>query len=199
MRLSSLYATRLIAVSVFAIVGLAGRARAQEEAPQSLVYAVYDGEDGAKKAFQAMQESQKQGVIKIDSYAVVSKDANGRVHVKSTQKGGAKAGAVIGALVGLLGGPAGVAIGAGAGGGIGYLTGNAVGIPREDIDAIKSSLEPNTSAMVVVLDERWAADLSRALKQADAKQTLEHRIAPGTSGQEAYPPPPPSHNEPPHP
>ncbi|HEY7376889.1 MAG TPA: hypothetical protein VIF57_32320, partial [Polyangia bacterium] len=104
-------------------------ALAQNPAPTTLVYAVYDNEKAAKEAFSAMRDAQRKGVIHVESFAVVSKDQNGRVHVKSTQRRSARAGAIIGALVGVLGGPAGVAVGAAAGGGIGYLTGRAVGIP----------------------------------------------------------------------
>jgi uncharacterized membrane protein len=169
-------ASRVGAASAVAILGLSGLARAQTEAQQSLVLAVYDGEDGAGKAHQAMKEFQSEGMIRIDAFAVISKDAQGEVHVQSTQKRGAKAGAVIGALVGALGGPAGAAAGTAAGGGLGYLTGDAVGIPRDDIDTIKAALLPGTSALVAVVDERWAGALERAMKEAQAKQPLEHRM-----------------------
>jgi uncharacterized membrane protein len=184
------YASRIAVASAVAILGLSGIARAQTETPQSLILAVYDGEDGANNAYKAMKQSQKEGVIRIDSFAVVSKDPKGKVHVHSTQKRGAKAGAVIGALIGVLGGPAGVAIGAGAGGGLGYLTGEAVGIPQEDINTIKAALQPGTSALVAVVDDRWAADLERSMKETKAAQVLEHQIAsPGQpSNQQGSPP-----------
>src|SRR5262245_52447602 len=88
---------------------------AQGPAPQTLVYATYDSDKAAKDALAAMKDSQRQGVIRIDSYAVVSKDENGRVRVKSTQKRHARAGVIIGALVGVLGGPVGMVAGAAAG------------------------------------------------------------------------------------
>jgi uncharacterized membrane protein len=165
------------ALAAIVIVGAFGIVRAQTPVPQTLVYAVYDSENGAKDAYQAMKQSQKEGVIHIDSFAVISKDAKGRVHVQSTQKRGALGGAVVGALVGLIGGPAGAAAGAAAGGGLGFLTGETVGIPRDDIKAIKSSLEPGNSAIVAVVDERWVADLERSLHEAQAKQVLDHKIA----------------------
>ena len=152
--------------------------------PQSLVYGVYDGENTAKDAYNSMKQAQKQGVIHIDSFAVISKDQKGKVHVKSTQKRGARTGAIIGALVGVLGGPAGMAAGAAAGGGLGYLTGNAVGIPRDSINEIKSSLEPGTSAIVAVVDEKWASDLENSLRGAEAKKTLNLKLSdPESSGQ----------------
>jgi uncharacterized membrane protein len=177
-----------IGVAIAALaVGALGVARAQTSVPQSLVYAVYDSPNGAADAFKAMKETQKKGVIHIDSYAVVSKDDKGKVHVHSTQKKGARAGAVVGALVGAIGGPAGAAVGAAAGGGIGYLTGNAVGIPKQDIDTIKTSLQPGTSALIAVTDEMWVADLEQSLREAQAKQVLDRKLA-QPSGQENTPP-----------
>jgi uncharacterized membrane protein len=112
------------------------------------------------------------------------------VHVQSTQKRGALAGAVVGALVGALGGPAGAAVGATAGGGIGFLTGETVGIPREDINAIKASLTPGSSALVAVVDERWVMDLERSLHEAQAKQVLDRKIAGSTQAPPATETPP---------
>jgi len=154
-----------------------GAQAAKEAAPQTLVYAVYDSETGAKQAFDALKQSQREGVIHIHNFAVVSKDQKGKVHVQSTQKRDAGAGAIIGALIGLLGGPVGAAAGAAAGGGIGFLTGDAVGIPRDKIDAIKASLTPGTSAIAAVIDERWAADLEDSLRRAQAKEVLNQRLA----------------------
>jgi uncharacterized membrane protein len=167
----------IAAAIALAVVAIAGAAHAQNATPQTLVFAVYDSPGAAQDTYNAMKQSQKQGVIGIDSFAVVSKDDKGKVHVHSTQKRGAHAGAIIGALVGLIGGPAGAVVGAGAGGGIGFLTGSAVGIPREDINAIKASLEPGTSAIVAVVDERWVGDLERSLHEAQAKQVLDRKIA----------------------
>jgi uncharacterized membrane protein len=166
-----------LGAAVALAVGVVGLAHAQNAMPQSLVYAVYDSPAGANDAFKAMKQTQKEGVIHIDSFAVISKDDKGHVRVHSTQKRGARAGAIVGALVGALGGPAGVAAGAAAGGGVGYLTGNTVGIPREDINAIKASLQPGTSALIAVIDERWVADLERSLHEANAKQVLDRKLA----------------------
>lgn len=174
-------------VSVLAGVVTLGAIRvanAKDQAPQSLVYAVYDGEKAAQEAFTAMKEAQHKGVIRIDAYAVISKDQKGHVHVQSTQKQGARTGAIVGALVGVLGGPVGVAAGAAAGGGIGFLSGNAVGIPRDKIEEMKSSLTPGSSAIAAVVEERWAADLESSLRAAQAKQVLDAKIA-NPSGSQA--------------
>jgi uncharacterized membrane protein len=144
--------------------------------PQSLVFAVYDGEDAAEEAYDAMKYSEKRGVIHVDAFAVVSKDRTGHVHIKSTQKRSARTGAIVGALVGVLGGLAGVEVDAVAGIGLGYLTGDAVGIPRETINEIKTSLAPGTSGIVAVIDERWVADLESSLRAAQAKHVLDSKL-----------------------
>ena len=114
---------------------------------------------------------------RIEAYAVVSKDPNGKVQVLDQRKTDAGVGVVVGAIVGLVGGPVGVALGAGAGGAVGYLTGNAAGIPREKVDSIKQSLKPDSSALVVVLYDRWVKDVERDMRQAQARQVIAHQIA----------------------
>ena len=157
----------------------ASTARAQEPEAASLVYAVYDNEGGAMNAFKAMQQAQKQQVIEMESYAVVSKDAKGKVHVqRSNQKTGTIAGSVVGGLIGAIGGPAGSA----AGGLMGRAAGEATGIPTEDIKAIKDTLQPGSSALIAVVDERWVSDVSRSLHQTDARRVLDTKIQQGTIG-----------------
>ncbi|HEY7372652.1 MAG TPA: hypothetical protein VIF57_10870, partial [Polyangia bacterium] len=56
-------------------------------------------------------------------------------------------------------------------------TGRAVGIPRSQIDEIKSSLTPGSSAVIAVVQQRWAADLESSLRAAHAKQVLDSKIA----------------------
>ena len=170
----------MAALAIAGIGWLAGTAHAVEST-HSLVYAVYDNEEGAMSAFKAMQSAQEQNAIRLESWAVVSKDAKGRVHVqRSNQKEGTIAGVVVGGLIGALGGPAGAAAGATAGGFLGRAGGEAVGIPTEDIHAIKENLSPSSSAVIAVVDERWVSDVSRSLKQAQARSVLDTKIQQGT-------------------
>jgi uncharacterized membrane protein len=59
---------------------------------------------------------------RIESYAVVSKDLQGKVKVRDQRRRDAGIGAILGGVIGLVGGPLGVAAGATAGGAAGYLT-----------------------------------------------------------------------------
>ena len=175
---------RGIAVPVAAVL-MAGAAAvvlgAQTPQSESLVYAVYNGQNTAGQVFKTMQSGQHATGERIEAYAVVSKDLKGKVRVRDQRKTGAGVGAAIGGLIGLLGGPVGVAVGASSGGALGYVTGNAVGIPQERVETMKQSLTPDSSALIVVLDNRWVQDVQRSLDQAHARAVIANQIATGTN------------------
>ena len=158
---------------------LATPATAQQVSSQSLVYATYEGEDTAGQVFKTMKENQKATGEKILSYAVVSKDAKGKVHVRDQRKTDARIGAILGGVIGVVGGPAGAVAGAAAGGSLGYLTGNEVGISKENVETMKTSLTPGSSALAVILDDRWVQDVEKSLREAHARQVVADQIAAG--------------------
>ncbi len=162
----------------------------------TLVYATYDGEKTANRAFKTIKENQRATGEWILAYAVVSKDAKGKTHVLDQRKEGAGVGAVIGALVGVLGGPVGAAVGATAGGGLGYLTGDSVGIPREQVESMEAALTPGSSALAVVLEDRWVQDVEKGMRQAAARQVIAAQLAKGRTNNNPTPtdnPTPPAH------
>src|SRR5262249_21933334 len=144
-----------------------------------LVYAAYEGEDTAGNVFKTMKTSQKATGEHILSYAVVSKDMKGKVHVRDQRKKDARVGAVLGAVIGVVGGPVGVAAGAAAGGSLGYLTGDEVGISKDMVDKMKASLTPGSSALAVVLEDRWVQDVEKGLREAQARAVVAEKIASG--------------------
>ena len=171
---------RGIAASVAAVLvagTVAPVVRAASDKPETLIYAVYDGQDTATQVFKTMRSAQGDTGERIESYAVVSKDLKGKVKVRDQRKRDAGVGAVLGGVIGLVGGPIGVAAGATAGGAVGYLTGNAVGIPRDKVESMKQALIPDSSALVVVLDDRWVQDVDRDLRQAQAREVIASQIA----------------------
>ena len=160
------------------LVGAAGSALyAAAPTSETLVYAVYDGENTAANVFKTMQSGQWSTGERIEAYAIVSKDLKGKVRVHDQRKTDAGIGAAVGALVGVLGGPTGVAFGATTGGAVGDLTGDSVGIPQDRIDSMKQSLTPNSSALIVVLDDRWVNDVQRDMDQAHARAVIANKIA----------------------
>jgi uncharacterized membrane protein len=124
-----------------------------------------------------MKSAQSATGERIESYAVVSKDLKGKVQVRDQRGRDAGVGAILGGVIGLVGGPIGVAAGATAGGAVGYLTGDAVGIPRDQVESMKQSLTPDSSALVVVLEDRWVQDVERDLNQAHARAVIANQIA----------------------
>jgi uncharacterized membrane protein len=172
--------TNRIVVSLAAALALAGSAVGLNAAvkAETLIYAVYDGQDTAGQVFKTMRSAQGgETGERIVSYAVVSKDMKGKVSVRDQRKRDAGIGAVLGGVIGLIGGPVGVAAGAAAGGAAGYLTGDAVGIPRDKVETMRASLTPNSSALVVVLDDKWVQDTERSLNQAHARAVITNQIA----------------------
>lgn len=168
-----------------AIAGVAGGAAvgAASQRSESVVYAVYDGQGTAAQVFKTIQNGQYATGERIESYAIVSKDAKGKVKVRDQRSRDGAVGAVIGGIVGMIGGPMGITAGAAAGGSVGYLTGEAIGIPRDRIEYMKTSLTPNRSALIVVLDDRWVQNIERDLNQAQARAVIANQIAnPNQSG-----------------
>jgi uncharacterized membrane protein len=178
--------TRLLAVSLAgAFVLAAGGTRLRAAAKgETLIYAVYDGENTAGDVFKSIRAAQgAQTGERIEAYAVVSKDMKGTVRVRDQRGRDAGVGAVIGGVIGLVGGPAGAVAGAAAGGLVGYLTGDAVGIPRDKVESMRTALTPNSSALVVVLEDKWVADVDRGMRQAAARDVIASKIAAGQKTQ----------------
>jgi hypothetical protein len=51
-----------------------------------------------------------------------------------------------------------------------------VGIPIDKVESMKKALTPNSSALVVVLDDRWVQDVERDMHQAKARQVIASQI-----------------------
>ncbi len=82
---------------------------------------IFNTEDEANAAIKRMQKAEKDHLIEVEDAVLVTKNQEGKVHVKEykdfTTRRGAIAGGAIGIVVGaVLGGPVGAAIAAGAGG-----------------------------------------------------------------------------------
>ena len=137
-----------------------------EETPKTLLVGVYDSETGADDVYDELKKVEKANAIDIGAFALVSKDEKGKVSVYNTRQKDSRWGAVVGGVIGLLTmGPLGAVGGAGAGAGAGWLIGNAAGISKENIKNVESALEPNTSALIAVVDNKWVADIEKAIKK----------------------------------
>ena len=114
---------------------------------------------GQKAANENLKDIKSSGTLDgydIVAQCVVEQDAKGKVHVHEPGKGGkgATIGAAIGGVLGILGGPAGVlALGA-AGAAVGGFAGHFDRyVPKEDLEELGAALAPNTSALLLLLED----------------------------------------------
>jgi uncharacterized membrane protein len=140
------------------------------ETPVDLYVAAYDDPDAARGDWDTIKELAKDDTIKVDGLILVSRRADGKIHVDDdfheTRKGAAW-GAVGGAVVGLIFPPAllaSAAVGAGIGAGGGALVSHA---RKEEIKYdVEETLPLNSSGIVAVFEEQWEDDIDKALSSA---------------------------------
>lgn len=139
----------------------------------ALVVGSYDDTNAASEDYQALRSGQDAGGYEIVGAVVLDRDKDGKVQVKehgdkSVGKGAAW-GAGAGVVVGLFAPPllAATAIGAGIGAILGKIKKNHeekhFGV---DVDEY---LAPGTSAVVAVVDDKWADQVEKALQRSDKR------------------------------
>jgi uncharacterized membrane protein len=149
---------------------------ADSDAPVDLYIAVYADPDAARGDWDAIKQLANDDVIKVDGLVLVSRRADGKIHVDDdfheTRKG-ATWGAVGGAVVGLIFPPAVLAsavVGAGIGAGFGGLLSHAKKAAiRADVE---DTMPLNSSGIVAIFEDPWAAAIDKALSNA-SKVTKE--------------------------
>lgn len=115
------------------------------------------GQHTAGETVNAIKDSGALEGYDIVAECVVEQDDQGKVHIHEPGHGGigATVGAVTGGLLGLIGGPAGVlalgAAGAAVGGTAGHYWGRM--IPKSDLEELGEALKPDTSAMLLLLED----------------------------------------------
>lgn len=121
---------------------------------KDIIVVVFDGIDGARKAYEALADVRGGAYVRVEDTAIVYKDAEGHVKTDNQVSHGAKmvAGTSggIGLLVGLLlGGP----IGGAAVGLIGGALASRfaeMGIDAQFVKQVREELKPDTSALFLL-------------------------------------------------
>lgn len=131
--------------------------------------ATFSDEEQGGAALKDFQEMDREGSIELIDAAVVVRDADGKVKFEETAdpsgKRWAKRGAIAGGLVGLIFPPSIIATAAaGAAGGGVWGKVRDKGIPDDDLKAIGESLEPGTSAIIAVAEDRVIERLQRGIE-----------------------------------
>jgi uncharacterized membrane protein len=137
--------------------------------PIQLFVAVYDSEVQAKQALEDFQSMDREGSIDLIDAAVIVHTAEGKVKFEETAdpsgKRWAKRGAIAGGVVGLIFPPTIIAsalVGGGAGGIWGKLRDK--GFKDDDLREIGESMEPGTSAIIAIAEDRVVERLQRGLE-----------------------------------
>ena len=145
------------------------------DVPVDLYIAAYADSDAAQDDWEAIQQLAEQKVIAVEALVLVSREANGKIHVKDDTHAVGKGtgwGAAGGFLVGLIFPPAllaSTAVGAGVGAGTGGLVSHH---EKKEIKAeVANDLPVGSSGIVVLLDEEWVAEVEKALSKADTIST----------------------------
>ena len=137
--------------------------------PVEVFVAAFDNEKQAGEALRDFRAMDREGSIDLIDAAVVVRGADGKVSFEETidpsGKKWAKRGAIAGGLVGLIFPPsiiAGAVVG-GAGGGVwGKIRDK--GFKDDDLKAVGDSLEPGTSAIIAIAEDRVIERLERGIE-----------------------------------
>lgn len=133
----------------------------------SLIVIAFDSPDEAQKVLDILKGQSKYGNISFDDTAVVSKDADGKVHVKNHVSHGTMTATGVGALLGLMltfiAFPvAGLLLGAGSGALIGRSM--DLGVDGKFVKEVSETIEPGTSALFVLVHDANPTVVRAALK-----------------------------------
>lgn len=141
----------------------------------------YNTPDQAAQVRRTINDLSKQGLVKLDDAAMVSRSEDGKLDVHNELDRGVKWGALIGGGVGLLlagifAPLAGIAVGALAGAGIGAAA--DLGLPKDYVKEVGEGLEPGQSALFMIVREGNADAVLAALRQHQG-QVLQTTLPPG--------------------
>lgn len=144
--------------------------------PIFIYAAVYSDRDGALADYDGLIDLHEAKLVGTYDVAVISKDADGKVHVEKHEKPtqhGAWGGIAVGALVGVLFPPS--VIGAAAVGGlVGGVGGHLrKGMSRGDAKELGDLLESGQAALIVIGESRVEEQLDKALTRAERSMEKE--------------------------
>jgi uncharacterized membrane protein len=133
-----------------------------------MLVVVFDTEKKAYEGKKALLELDGEGSIVAYAYAVVAKDADGKVTVRQSDDAGplgSLIGTSLGSLIGLLGGPAGLAIGTA----VGLAAGSTVDLSNarvggDFVDDVSKQLRPNKFAVVAEIQENWTTPVDTRME-----------------------------------
>jgi uncharacterized membrane protein len=145
-----------------------------QEVPLLAVVAAFPDMDGAAKALEELRKADKD-LIKVKQAAVLVRDADGKLKIQESHHvgRGAVLGGLAGAVVGIVTGPVGwVTVGGVAVGALAARLRDS-GFKDDRLKEVGEALEPGTSALIAIIEDRWAAQLEEQLREAGARIVTE--------------------------
>jgi uncharacterized membrane protein len=136
---------------------------------KQMLVVVFDSEDKAYEASEALSSLNELSVIARYSDAVITKDRDGLTRVIKTHWAdpqGTMGGTAVGSLIGMFGGPVGVAVGAASGFIIGATTDLAKArLTNDFVRDVENALVPGKAALVAEIDEDFAGPVDARMKE----------------------------------
>jgi uncharacterized membrane protein/sporulation protein YlmC with PRC-barrel domain len=165
------------------------------DAEIELVVLAFDTAGKAEEVLDFLQSLKREKIVaRIRNAAILVKDANGKVSIKEAEdvdkRHGAIFGAITGGLVGLVGGPVGAIVGAAAGAATGRIAADKIDMGFSDnyLESLQKSLQPNSSAIIALVEHEWASTVTEALAKQGGqvfRQALPDAIINRTRGEES--------------
>ena len=119
----------------------------------NLIVMTFNTRDEAGKVRQTLRELEHAGRMRLDDAAVIHKDAEGKLDVDNEVDRGVKTGAIGGGILGLVLSfffpLAGLVVGAAGGALVGRMA--DLGIDPQFVEDVSASLQPNSSALFVIV------------------------------------------------
>ena len=140
-----------------------------------LVILSLKGVDRANEARQTLKQLSKKGSVAVLNVAVLVKDEDGKTSLRESEdvdpRHGAVFGAIAGGLIGLLGGPVGAVVGAVAGAATGGVAAGRIemGFPDAYLKKLQESLQPGSSALVILAEQDQVENVTEALADFDGQ------------------------------
>jgi uncharacterized membrane protein len=133
----------------------------------------FKGQDRALQVAELVRKNSRAADYKVAAWAVVEIDDRGKARVRQSGHGGkgTALGVGAGALLGLIGGPAGLLVWTLGGALLGGLAGKYMGqqFDPDTLKALTVDMGPNTSAILVVIEDKLAQGVADEMGQFGAK------------------------------
>ncbi len=147
-----------------------------------MIVVAFGNENEADQVLDSLKGLKDMDVVDLKSAAVIVRDSSGKVKIKETRdfdyKQGALGGAAAGAVLGLLGGGLlrGALLGAAGGAAAGKFI--DLGLDDDFLKAVGDDLEPDSSAIVALVDFEQVDRAMEELDKFEGGTILRHTLSP---------------------